>query len=208
MNAESKKGRTNPKLLQELIKALHEIFPTGETVNPFCKIELQDYPTEYQYYLRTLTHYITLINQKHRAMEKQRFVTTREDLTASLNLMEITTLSQYRSEERQMKAIYRVLKQNTFENQVLTAKNIADLTGYKKSQNQKIIDNLLKNNLLYRIKDSHRNIGYLYRLKTTKHTQTTPKPTPKKETQPTKRDLIAEEIAEEFMDNQHYYKEL
>ncbi|WP_133062889.1 hypothetical protein, partial [Flavobacterium davisii] len=85
-NHTGKKGRsyTNDLLLY-LIEILHQIFPKEETINPFYKVVLDKYPSEYQYYYKLLTHYITLINQKHRAMEKQKFVTTREDIVASLN---------------------------------------------------------------------------------------------------------------------------
>jgi predicted transcriptional regulator len=206
--ADSKKGRTNNRNLLELIKILHEIFPKGETINPFYKLELEDYPTEYQHYFRLLTHYITLINQKYRAMEKQRFVISREDITASLNLLEINTLSQYRSTKQQSEELFEILKQNTKEGQILSSRNISEIIQYKKSQTQRFIVMLLEMNKLERVKDSNKNIGYLYRLIQTEEPKTQQNSPQKAENQATKRDPIAEEIAQEFMDNQHYYKEL
>lgn len=159
----SKKGRRNTENLVELIKILHEIFPKEETINPFYKVELTSYPTEYQYFLKLLSHYFTLIYKNNRTMEKEKYVTSREDLVASLNVLEISVLSQYRSTEEQSEELYEVLKKNTKEGQILTARNISEIINYKKSQTHRFIHILLEMNKLERLK-SNKNIGYLYRL--------------------------------------------
>ncbi len=191
--------------LQILIKTLHEIFPTGETINPFYRIKLRDYPTEYQHYLKLLTHYITQINQKHRAMEKQRFVTSREDIMASLNMLEIVVLKQYRGQKQQAEAIYEVLKENTQKGQLLSARNIAGIIQVQKSQTNRFIQNLLEKKQLEKVGNPHKSVGYLYRLiQTEEETESIQEIIKKNQT--TKRDPIADEIAEEFSDNENYYK--
>ncbi|WP_219845012.1 hypothetical protein, partial [Flavobacterium columnare] len=164
-NHTGKKGRsyTNDLLLY-LIEILHQIFPKEETINPFYKVVLDKYPSEYQYYYKLLTHYITLINQKHRTMEKQKFVTSREDIVSSLNLLEIMVLQSYRSEEQTAKEIYQILKNNTKEDQILTAKNISQIIHYKKTQTARIIKILLKMDKIILV-STHKKIGYLYQLK-------------------------------------------
>ena len=150
--------------LLELVKILDKIFRKEETINPFYKIELSDYPTEYQHYLKLLTHYITLINQKNRTMEKHKFVTSREDIIASLNLLEINTLKHYRTQKQSAEELYEILKNNTHKDQILTSKNIREIINYKKTQTHQFIQILLKMNKLEQV-GGHRNIGFLYKLK-------------------------------------------
>jgi hypothetical protein len=201
------KEKRNRNPLQELLKTLHEIFPTGETINPFHRIKLRDYPTEYEHYLKLLTHYITQINQKHRAMEKQRFVTSREDIMASLNLLEIVVLKQYRGQKQQAEAIYDVLKANTKKGQLLSARNIAEIIQFQKSQTHTFIQILLEKKQLEKVGDTHPSVGFLYRLiQNEEETQETEIQEIIKKNQTKKRDPIADEIAEEFSDNENYYK--
>jgi len=160
-----KNGRsTTNELLQKLIEILHQIFPKEETINPFYKVELNHYPSEYQYYYKLLSHYITLLNQKHRAMDKQKFVTSREDILASLNVLEIMVLKSYRTEEQTANEVVKILKSNTTENQILTAKNISQIINYRKTQTARILKILLKMDKIELV-SSHKNIGYLYKIK-------------------------------------------
>jgi hypothetical protein len=165
INHTSKKGRNHSNdLLLYLIEILHQIFPKEETINPFYKLELNNYPSEYQYYLKLLSHYITLINQKHRVMEKQKFVTSREDIISSLNLLEIMVLQSYRTEEQTANEVVKILKSNTTENQILTAKNISQIINYRKTQTARILKILLKTDKIELV-STQKRIGYLYRLK-------------------------------------------
>ncbi len=165
VNHISKKGRNHSNdLLLYLIEILHQIFPKEETINAFNRIVLDKYPSEYQYYLKLLSHYITLINQKHRAMEKQKFVTSREDIISSLNLLEIMVLQSYRTEEQTANEVYQILKSNTKESQIITAKNISQIIHYKKTQTARIIKLLLKMDKIELV-STQKRIGYLYRLK-------------------------------------------
>jgi hypothetical protein len=165
INHTSKKGRNHSNdLLLYLIEILHQIFPKEETINPFYKLELNNYPSEYQYYLKLLSHYTTLINQKHRVMEKQKFVTSREDIISSLNLLEIMVLQSYRTEEQTANEVVKILKSNTTENQILTAKNISQIINYRKTQTARILKILLKMDKIELV-STQKRIGYLYRLK-------------------------------------------
>ncbi len=151
--------------LKELVLVLSKIYPTQETINPFYKIVLDKYPSEYQYYLKLLTHYITLINQKHRPMEKAKYITSREDIVASLQLLEIVTLKKYRTQETQAQELYEILRKNTKENQVLSSRNIREIINYSKTQTHRFILILLEMNKLEKISNHHKSIGYLFKLK-------------------------------------------
>ena len=151
--------------LKNLVLILSKIYPTEETINPFYKIELKQYPTEYQHYYRLLTHYFTLIYKTQRPMDKAKYITSREDIVASLHMLEIVTLKKYRTQEIQAEQLYEVLKKNTKENQVLTSRNIREIVNYSKSQTHRFIVILLEMNKLEKISSHHKSIGYLFKLK-------------------------------------------
>lgn len=151
--------------LKNLLQILYKIFPNHETINPFYKVQLDHYPSNYEIYHKLLTHFLTLVYSKHRPMEKARYITSREDVIASLNILEITLLQQHRKEEKNAKDLHQVLKTQTLKDQVLSAKNISDIIGYKKTQTSRFIEELLNKNLLERIDTSKKNKGYLYKLK-------------------------------------------
>lgn len=151
--------------LKELVLILDKIFPSGETINPFYKIELTQYPTEYQHYYKLLSHYFTLIYKTNRPMEKAKYITSREDITASLNLLEITTLKKYRTQEKQAEELWKILKKNTKENQILSSRNIREIVNYSKSQTHRFIVILLEMNMIEKISTHHKSIGYLFKLK-------------------------------------------
>lgn len=151
--------------LKKLLLVLEEIYPKEETENPFYRIELHDYPDSFLHCHRLLTHYITLIYKIHRPMNKKRYITSREDVMASLQLLELVTLKHYRSEKKQSEELHETLKINTQENQILTAKQIREIIGYSKTHTQRFINILLKQNKMERVSNHHPSIGYLYRLK-------------------------------------------
>jgi hypothetical protein len=151
--------------LKELVLVLSKIYPTGETINPFYKIELNQYPTEYQHYYKLLTHYFTLIYKTQRPMEKAKYISSREDIVASLQLLEIVTLKKYRTQETQAQELWEVLKKNTRENQVLSSRNIREIIHYSKSQTHRFILILLEMNKLEKVSNHSKSIGYLFKLK-------------------------------------------
>jgi DNA-binding MarR family transcriptional regulator len=165
MNRRYKKCRSKrTEILKKLVLVLHEIYPTGETQNPFYRLKLEDYPSEYLHYHQLLSHYFTLIHQNNRAMEKSRYITSREDIMASLQVLEIVTLKQYRSEKKTADSILEVLQDNTREGQILTARQISEIIGYKKTQTARIIKILLEMNKIEKVSHHHKSIGYLYKL--------------------------------------------
>jgi hypothetical protein len=152
------------KALDELVLALHKIYPKEETINPFYKVKLEDYPTEYGHYLKLLTHYFTLIYKNNRAMDKAKYISSREDLVASLNILEIMTLKKYRTQQSTAEELHEILKNNTKTGQILSTKNIREIIGYKKTQTHQFIQILIKMNKLEQV-GGHRIIGYLYQIK-------------------------------------------
>jgi hypothetical protein len=152
------------KEILELLGVLHRIFPKEETINPFYKIKLEDYPATYSHCFKLLTHYLTLIYKNHRPMDKSSYITSREDIVASLNLLEIMTLKTYRTQQSTAIELHEILKKNTKPGQILSAKNIREIINYKKSQAHQFIQILIKMNKLEQV-GGHRNIGYLYQLK-------------------------------------------
>ena len=151
--------------LKELVLILSKIYPTEETINPFYKIELNQYPTEYQHYYKLLTHYFTLIYKTQRPMEKAKYITSREDIVASLQLLEIVTLKKYRTQQTQAQELCEVLKKNTKENQILTSRNIREIINYSKTQTHRFIVILLEMNKLEKISNHSKSIGFLFKLK-------------------------------------------
>ena len=151
--------------LKELVLILSKIYPTEETINPFYKISLNQYPTEYQHYYKLLTHYFTLIYKTGRPMEKAKYITSREDIVASLGLLEIVTLKKYRTQETQAQELHEVLKKNTKENQILSSRNIREIINYSKTQTHRFIVILLEMNKLEKISNHSKSIGFLFKLK-------------------------------------------
>jgi hypothetical protein len=153
------------KKLNELLYVLDAIFPTQETINPFYKVELNQYPSNYQLYHKLFTHYFTLLYKNHRAMDKARYITSREDIMASLHLLEITILKEHRKEKQTAQQVYKTLKEFIQKDQELTARNIAEIIHYKKTQTNRFIKDMLHQNLLEKVCAKKKNIGYLYKLK-------------------------------------------
>lgn len=151
--------------LKKLLLVLEEIYPKEETENPFYKIDLKDYPDSFLHCHRLLTHYLTLIYKTHRPMNKKRYITSREDVMASLQLLEIVTLKHYRSEKQQAAELHDTIKKKLPENAILTAKQIREIIGYSKTHTQRFINILLSQDKIERISKHHPAIGYLYRLK-------------------------------------------
>lgn len=166
MNHSYKNGRSERnEILKKLVLVLHQIYPEEETTNPFYRVNLEDYPTEYLHYHKLLSHYFTLIHKNNRAMEKARYITSREDVLASLQVLEIVTLKQYRSEKKTAEDMYKLLQKNTKENQVLSARQISEIICYKKTQTSRIIKILLEMEKIEKVSNHHKSIGYLYKLK-------------------------------------------
>jgi hypothetical protein len=153
------------KKLNELLYVLDAIFPTQETINPFYKVELNQYPSNYQLYHKLFTHYFTLLYKNHRAMDKARYITSREDIMASLHLLEITILKEHRKEKQTAQQVYKTLKEFIQKDQELTARNIAEIIHYKKTQTSRFIKDMLHQNLLEKVCAKKKNTGYLYKLK-------------------------------------------
>jgi hypothetical protein len=151
--------------LKELVLILSKIYPTQETINPFYKVNLNQYPTEYQHYYKLLTHYFTLIYKTQRPMEKAKYISSREDILASLQLLEIVTLKKYRSQETQAQELYEVLKKNTKAEQILSSRNIREIIHYSKTQTHRFILILLEMNKLEKVSNHSKSIGYLFKLK-------------------------------------------
>ncbi len=97
-------------------------------------------------------------------MDKSSYITSREDIVASLNLLEIMTLRKHRTQQTTAEELHEILKINTKPGQILSAKNIREIINYKKSQAHQFIQILIKMNKLEQV-GGHRNIGYLYQLK-------------------------------------------
>ncbi len=151
--------------LKELVLILSKIYPTQETINPFYKVNLNQYPTEYQHYYKLLTHYFTLIYKTQRPMEKAKYISSREDILASLQLLEIVTLKKYRSQETQAQELYEVLKKNTKAEQILSSRNIREIIHYSKTQTHRFILILLEMNKIEKVSNHSKSIGYLFKLK-------------------------------------------
>lgn len=148
----------------KLLQILHKIFPDQQTINPYYKIQLDDYPSNYQLYHKLFTHFFTLIFSKHRPMEKAMYITAREDIIASLNLLEVALLRENRKQRRNNEQLYQLLKYRTLKDQLLSSQDISQIIGYKKTQTQRFINHLLDENLL-KIVGGTKNKGYLYQLK-------------------------------------------
>ena len=67
-------------------------------------------------------------------MDKARYITSREDIMASLHLLEITILKEHRKEKQTAQQVYKTLKEFIQKDQELTARNIAEIIHYKKTQ--------------------------------------------------------------------------
>jgi len=153
------------KELIELLGVLHKIFPKEETINPFYKVELSDYPTTYNHCYKLLAHYFTLIYKNHRAIDKSRYITSREDIIASLNLLEIMTLKNYRTHQKTVNEIYITLKSNTKAGQIIAARNIREIFNISKTQSHRYIKALTESGKIEKVSTHHKSIGYLYQLK-------------------------------------------
>jgi hypothetical protein len=184
--------------LKNLVLILSKIYPTAETINPFYKIELSQYPTEYQYYYRLLTHYLTLIYKNQRPMEKAKYITSREDIVASLQLLEIVTLKKYRTQETQAQELWEILKNNTKENQILTSRNIREIANYSKSQTHRFIVILLAMNKLEKVSTHHKSIGHLFKIVASEEE----KPMVENQSPKTKKETIFDGF-DDFNDNQN-----
>ena len=68
------KNSRSPKeeKLEELLLFFFEIFQKQETINPFFKLNLNQYPSKYSHLHRLLTHFFTLIYQNNRTLENQK----------------------------------------------------------------------------------------------------------------------------------------
>jgi hypothetical protein len=156
--------------LEELLFFLFEIFPKQETINPFYKLNLKEYPSKYGHLHQLLTHFFTLIYQKNRALENQKFITTREDILASLHVLEIISLEAYRGKNQITKSYLEMLKNNTTPSQVLCRKFIEGIIQKRKSQTSKIINELVEKGYLERV-GGFKNKGFLYQIITFKEVE-------------------------------------
>lgn len=130
-NSRSKKEEK----LEELLVFLFEIFPKEQTENPFYKINLEQYPSKYSHLHKLLTHFLTLMYQNNRTMENHQFITQREDVLASLQLLEIVSLEAYRNENQIIEECYQKLKNNSLPDQKLPRKFIEGIIQKKEKPN-------------------------------------------------------------------------
>lgn len=193
------KNSRSPKeeKLEEILFFLFEIFPKQETINPFYKLNLKKYPSKYSHLHQLLTHFFTLIYQNNRTLENQKFITKREDVLASLQVLEIISLQAYRDKNQILEVCLEKLKSNTTPNQVFARKFIEDILQKRKSQTSKIINEMLEKGYLERV-GGFRNKGFLYQVITFKEER---KATPKVEKLNSKIDIF--EGFTDFEDNEN-----
>ncbi len=172
--------------LEEILFFLFEIFPKQETINPFYKLNLKKYPSKYSHLHQLLTHFFTLIYQNNRTLENQKFITKREDVLASLQVLEIISLQAYRDKNQILEVCLEKLKSNTTPNQVFARKFIEGILQKQKSQTSKIINEMLEKGYLERV-GGFRNKGFFYQVITFKEER---KATPKVEKLNSKIDIF------------------
>jgi Fic family protein len=166
------KNSRSPKeeKLEELLFFLFEIFPKQETINPFYKINLKEYPSKYSHLHQLLTHFFTLIYQNNRTLENQKFITKRDDVLASLQVLEIISLEAYRDKNQITESCFEKLKNNTTPNQVFARKFIEGIIQKRKSQTSRIINEMVEKGYLERV-GGFRNKGFLYQIITFKEVE-------------------------------------
>lgn len=164
MNHKVKNSRSpKEEKLEELLLFLHEIFPKQQTMNPFYKLNLNKYPSKYSHFHQLLTHFFTLIYQNNRALENQKFITHRDDVLASLQILETVSLEAYRNQNQILEACFEKLKNNTTPNQVLPRKFIEGIIEKQKSQTNKIIGEMVQRGYLELV-GGYKNRGFLYKI--------------------------------------------
>jgi len=86
--------------LYDLLRILYLIYPKAGTVNRYMmRLPAQYYPPDYEDCHRLLTHFITLIHMPYRIVEQKKYVTEKEDVLMSLQMLEIVSLKTLRSKE-------------------------------------------------------------------------------------------------------------
>ncbi len=153
--------------LEELLLFFFEIFPNQETINPFYRLNLNEYPSKYSHFHKLLTHYFTLIYQNNRTLENQKYITKREDILASLQVLEIISLQAYRNQNKIIEDCFEKLKNNTTPNQVLPRKFIEGIIQKRKSQTSRIINEMVEKGYLELV-GGYKNRGFLYQIITFK----------------------------------------
>ncbi len=149
--------------LEELLLFFFEIFPNQETINPFYRLNLNKYPGKYSHLHQLLTHFFTLIYQNNRTLENQKFITKREDILASLQVLEIVSLQAYRNQNQIIEDCFEKLKNNTTPNQVLPRKFIEGIIQKRKSQTSRIINEMVEKGYLELV-GGYKNRGFLYQI--------------------------------------------
>lgn len=197
-NSRSKKEEK----LEELLLFLFEIFPNKATQNPFYKVSLNQYVSKYSYLHKLLTHFLTLIYQSNRIMENKGYITQREDVLASLQILEIVSLEAYREENEIIEDCYQKLKNNSLPNQELPRKFIEGIIQKRKSQTNRIIK-VLQDRGYLKLVGGHRNRGYLYQIMEVEIEEKKKEKISKTNLKTTKSNTIFEEIQAEFNDNQN-----
>jgi hypothetical protein len=202
-NHHSHHNSRNPKegKLQELLLFLLEIFPKQQTENPFYKIELIEYPSKYAHLHKLLTHFLTLIYQNNRIVENNRYITQREDVLASLQILEIISLQAHRDLNQIAEDCYQKLQNNSKPNQGLSRKIIEVIIQKRKSQTHRIINAMLEKGYLELI-GGHKNKGFIYRIIVFKEAEKEQEKALKKEDKPnSKKDIF--EGFDDFNDNNY-----
>lgn len=161
-NCQSSRSPKEEKL-QELLLFFFEIFPKEQTKNLFFEINLNQYPSKYSHLHKLLTHFFTLIYQNNRIMENNTFITQREDVLASLQILEIISLEAYRNQNEIIEDCYQKLKSNSKPNQELPRKFIEGIIQKRKSQTNRIINAMLEKGYL-ELTGGYKNRGFIYRI--------------------------------------------
>jgi Fic family protein len=150
--------------LQDLLRALYIIYPKTCTINTFEMNLPQKYQPVLEEYHKLLTHFITLIHMTYRIKKNNKYITEKEDVIMSLQMLEIVSFKAIRNKEEKAAEYYILLKEVLKNDKIFTSVILQKLLNQPKTTVFNKIQILTENGYIEKI-GGHKNKGYIYKLK-------------------------------------------
>ena len=153
------------RALYDLIRNLYIIYPELGTINNYSmSLPEKYYQPIVEEYHRILTHFITLLNMPYRIKKSGKYITEKEDIIISLQILEIISLREIRNKEEKATDFYKLIKEVLEKDRIFTAAILRKLLNEPKTTLQRKL-NLLRECSYIEITGGYKNTGYVYRLK-------------------------------------------